>query len=60
MTKQKADNCYNSWKAHARNGNTVRLLQRMDKYYKSLWMEGEIKDENYQQSNVCRRTQTEG
>lgn len=39
MTKEKADECYESWKAHAQKGNTYRLLQRMDEYYESLWRE---------------------
>ncbi len=37
LTKEKVDFCYESWKAHARIGNTFRLLQRMDQYYASLW-----------------------
>jgi len=39
MTREKADECYNSWKAHAKNGNTYLLLKRMDLYYESLWKE---------------------
>lgn len=37
IPKSKADECYRSWKAHAENGSSYRLLQRMNKYYKSLW-----------------------
>lgn len=37
MTRQKVDDMYNSWKSYARNGNTYRMLQRMDKYYNDLW-----------------------
>ena len=36
-TKRKVDECYNSWKSFASEGNSKKLLQRMDKYYKSLW-----------------------
>lgn len=39
ISRPKADECYRSWKAHAENGNSYKLLQRMDKYYKSLWRE---------------------
>lgn len=39
MTREKVDECYNAWKNHARNGNSYKLLQRMDKYYKDLWEE---------------------
>jgi len=37
ITKAKADECYRSWKANASKGNSYKLLQRMDLYYKSLW-----------------------
>lgn len=39
MTKAKADECYRSWKAHAKKGNSYKLLKRMDTYYKNLWKE---------------------
>lgn len=37
MKKSKVDECYKSWKAHAGKGNSFKLLQRMDKFYKDLW-----------------------
>ncbi len=37
MTKQKVDECYRAWKAHAEKGNSFHLIQRMDQYYKDLW-----------------------
>ncbi len=37
MSKEKADACYESWKAHARNGNSHKLIEHMDKYYNDLW-----------------------
>lgn len=39
MTKEKADECYKSWKAHAEKGNSYKLLRSMDKYYEGLWKE---------------------
>ncbi len=36
-TKEKVEECYKSWKANASKGNSYRMLQRMDKYYKELW-----------------------
>lgn len=39
MTREKADKCYESWKAHAKKGNSYKLLERMDEYYKNLWKE---------------------
>ena len=36
-TKAKVDGCYRSWRAHAKQGNSAKLLRRMDAYYKSLW-----------------------
>ena len=37
MAKEKVDECYQSWRVHASKGNSFKLLQRMDKYYKDLW-----------------------
>lgn len=39
MTREKADECYESWKAHAKKGNSYNLLKRMDEYYKKIWEE---------------------
>lgn len=41
ITKEKADECYRGWRAHAAKGDSANLLVRMDQYYKSLWEEGE-------------------
>ena len=40
MTKKNVDECYMSWKAHAKQGNTHNLILSMDKFYKNLWKEG--------------------
>lgn len=37
ITKEKVDECYNSWKNHAAKGNSYGLLSRMDAYYSGLW-----------------------
>lgn len=37
ITKAKADECYAGWRNHAAKGDSTKLLQRMDKYYKDLW-----------------------
>lgn len=37
ITREKVDQCYESWRAHASKGNTWHLMQKMDKYYKDLW-----------------------
>ena len=34
---EKVDECFDSWKNHAGKGNSQKLLQRMNKYYKDLW-----------------------
>lgn len=39
ITKKKVDQCYEAWKAHAKRGNTWKLLQRMDRFYAELWKE---------------------
>ena len=37
IKKEKVHECYKSWKAHASKGNSFKLIQRMDKFYKDLW-----------------------
>ena len=37
ITRAKVDECYQSWKANASKGNSYKLIQRMDKYYRDLW-----------------------
>lgn len=39
MTREKTDECYKAWKAHANKGNSYNLLKRMDEYYANLWKE---------------------
>lgn len=39
LTRKKVDQCYESYKAHARRGNTWKMLQRLDEFYKNLWKE---------------------
>lgn len=35
--KAKADECYSSWKAHAKRGQCYNLFKRLDIYYNELW-----------------------
>lgn len=44
ITKEKFCECYKSWKAHAKLGNTHKLLERMDQYVKSLFAEDKTHD----------------
>lgn len=37
LTRKMVDESYYSWRAHAKKGRCFKLLNRMDKYYKSLW-----------------------
>lgn len=37
LPKEKVDESYASWRNHASKGNTFKLLQKMDTYYKELW-----------------------
>ena len=39
ISRQKVDECYKSWKAHASKGNSYNLIKSMDRYYNSLWKE---------------------
>lgn len=44
MNRDKFDECYSSWKAHANLGNSYKLLQRMDAYVKELMKGAENAD----------------
>lgn len=37
MTRREVDLCYQSWKAHAKRGNTNNLIRHMDQYYDNIW-----------------------
>lgn len=39
LSKRDIDISYECWKAHARWGNSYKLIQRMDNYYHNLWKE---------------------
>ena len=39
MTREKFDECYGSWKAHADLGDSHKLLQRMDAFVRELFKE---------------------
>ena len=46
ISRQKVDECYKSWKAHASKGNSYNLIKSMDRYYKSLWEENVYETRN--------------
>lgn len=37
LSREDVAECYTSWKAHAKKGDTFNLLNGMDKYYECLW-----------------------
>ena len=37
IPRDKVDESYAAWRNHASKGNSFRLIQRMDEYYKNLW-----------------------
>lgn len=37
ITKEDVNASYESWKTHAKHGNSYKLIKKMDNYYKSLW-----------------------
>lgn len=41
IPKESVDESFRAWKDHASKGNSFKLLQKMDEYYKSLWEEEE-------------------
>ena len=41
IPKSSVDESYRSWRDHAAKGNSYKLLQRMDKYYRDLWRDSD-------------------
>ena len=37
MTRAQVNECYKSWKAHAEQGDTFNLVNKMNLYYQNLW-----------------------
>ncbi len=38
LPRPSVDESYRAWRTHASKGNNYKLIQRMDRYYKSLWI----------------------
>lgn len=55
LTKADVDECFESWKSHARYGDTYHLILRMEEYYKSLWRNEQCSSINLLLSNSERR-----
>ena len=36
IPKEKVDECYSSWRNHASKGNDIKMLEKMDKFYREL------------------------
>lgn len=45
VTREKCDQCYESWRAHAKLGNTAKILMKMDRYYNGLWRDEHAKED---------------
>ena len=45
LTRAQVDDCFRAWIAHAEHGNSFKLIQRMNKFYKSLWEEDYVSDQ---------------
>lgn len=37
LAKESIDDSFNSWRAHAKVGNNYAIIQKMERYYRSLW-----------------------
>lgn len=55
IERSKIDQCYASWKAHAAQGNSYKLIQRMDEYYRQLWSDD---NEGYKKRSDADATST--
>lgn len=57
LTRKKVDECFQAWKAHAVKGNTYKVIQRMNAFYKALW---EDDDDSIQTCDRSEGTQRAG
>ena len=57
IPKSHVDKCYESWKAHAAQGNSHKLILEMDKYYKELWRKGYVQLSQLSQADGQRTPQ---
>lgn len=42
LSKEHVEECYISWKAHAKKGNTYSLVQQMNEFYDDLWRDDNV------------------
>lgn len=51
MTREKVDQCFGSWIAHAKQGNSWKLIRRMELFYQSLWEVTNDHDQDHSRQN---------
>ena len=56
-TRERVDEHFESWKVHASYGNSYKMLQSMNEFYKNLWEECEYDQICENQKLNQRRTQ---
>lgn len=54
LPRSSVDESYRAWRTHASKGNSFKLIQRMDAYYKSLWEESN--NDFYRQTRTLPET----
>lgn len=42
LTKEDVDKCFDSWKAHAKKGNSYNVIKRMEAFYDDLWRDDNV------------------
>ena len=50
LDKAIVEESYTDWKAHIKRGNSFKITQKMDRYYKDLW-----KDEVQNDYQCCKK-----
>ena len=55
IPREKVNESYASWRAHAGKGNTHNMLIRIDEFYKSLWEEDDNGDSHQKGNNEPQR-----
>ncbi len=42
LTKEDTDECFESWKAHAKKGNSYNVIKKMEEFYNNLWGDNDV------------------
>lgn len=44
LSREKAKECYVSWKSHANNGDSYKIIRSMDVYFRKIWGDANVQE----------------